>query len=142
MYRTASGQLEVLLVHPGGPFWRRKDLGAWTIPKGEFAVDEDPLDAARREFHEETGCEPHGPFLPLSTVKQAGGKVISAWAFEGDWDPAELHSNTFTMEFPKGSGGSQSFLEVDRAQWFDLPEARRRINPAQVALLDELERRV
>ena len=142
MYRRTRGRLEVLLVHLGGPFWRRKDLGAWTIPKGEFAADEDPLDAAKREFHEETGCEPHGPFLPLSAVKQAGGKMISAWAFEGDWDPAQLRSNTFTMELPKGSGRSQSFPEVDRAEWFDLPEARRRINPGQMPLLDELEGRV
>ena len=140
MYRTTKGPLEVLLVHPGGPFWRRKDVGAWTISKGEFTSDEDPLDAARREFREETGCEPHGPFLPLSAVKQAGGKVISAWAFEGDWDPAQLHSNTFSMEFPKGSGRVRTFPEVDRAEWFGLAEARQRINPAQVALLDELER--
>ena len=140
MYRRTCGRLEVLLVHVGGPFWRRKDLGAWTIPKGELAADEDSLDAAKREFHEETGCEPHGPFLPLSAVTQAGGKVISAWAFESDWDPAQLRSNTFTMEFPKGSGRSQSFPEVDRAEWFDLPEARRRINPGQVPLLDELEK--
>jgi predicted NUDIX family NTP pyrophosphohydrolase len=142
MYRKASGQLEVLLVHPGGPFWRRKDLAAWTIPKGGLGPDEDLLDAAQREFQEETGCEPHGPFLPLAAVRQAGGKVISAWAFQGDWDPAEVRSNTVTMEFPKGSGRFRTFPEVDRAEWFDLPEARRRINPAQVALLDELERRV
>jgi predicted NUDIX family NTP pyrophosphohydrolase len=142
MYRTTSGRLEVLLVHPGGPFWRRKDLGAWTIPKGEYGPDEDPLGAARREFQEETGRQPHGPFLPLAAVKQAGGKAISAWAFEDDWDPAQLHSNTFTVEWPKGSRKFQTCPEVDRAQWFDLPEARRRINPAQVAWLEELERRI
>ena len=138
MYRKASNHLEVLLVHPGGPFWRRKDLAAWTIPKGELEPDEDPLDAARREFREETGVEPRGPFQPLAAVRQAGGKVISAWAFQGDWDPTGLRSNTVTMEFPRGSGRVRTFPEVDRAQWFDLVEARRRINPAQVALLDEL----
>ena len=130
----------MLLVHPGGPFWRRKDLGAWTVPKGEPGPGEDPFDAARREFGEETGYEPDGPFLPLVPVRQAGGKVISAWAFHGDWDPAGLCSNRVTVEFPKGSGRFHTFPEVDRAEWFELAEARRRINPAQVALLDELER--
>jgi predicted NUDIX family NTP pyrophosphohydrolase len=138
MYRMTSLRLEVLLVHPGGPFWRRKDRGAWSIPKGEYPSTEDPMEAAKREFLEETGCQPHGPFIPLTAVKQAGGKLISAWAFEGDWDPAQLRSNTFSMELPKGSGRFQEFPEVDRAAWFEIPEARRRINPGQVPLLDEL----
>ena len=140
MYRTANGKLEVLLVHPGGPFWRRKDLGAWSIPKGEFPPGEEPLDAAKREFHEETGCQPQAPFIPLAPVRQAGGKVISAWAFKGDWDPAQLRSDTFKFELPRASGRFHEFPEVDRAAWFDLPEARKRINPGQAALLDELER--
>ena len=138
MYRMTSGRLEVLLVHPGGPFWRRKDLGAWSIPKGEYPSSEEPLEAAKREFQEETGCQPRGPFTPLTAVKQAGGKEISAWAFEGDWDPAQLRSNTFSMELPKGSGRFREFPEVDRAAWFEVPEARRRINAGQVRLLDEL----
>lgn len=138
MYRTTGGILEVLLVHPGGPFWRSKDLGAWMIPKGEYPSGEDPLDAAQREFREETGCKPRGPFLPLRPVKQAGGKVISAWAFEGNWDPAALRSNTFSLELPKGSGRLQQFPEVDRAAWFTIEEAQRRINPGQAALLDQL----
>ena len=142
LYRTTGGMLEVLLVHPGGPFWRSKDLGAWTIPKGEYPPEEDPLDAAQREFREEIGCEPCGPFLPLRPVKQAGGKVISSWAFEGNWDPATLRSNTFSLELPKGSGRLQQFPEIDRAAWFDLAEARRRINPGQVPLLEELQERV
>jgi predicted NUDIX family NTP pyrophosphohydrolase len=138
MYRMTSGRLEVLLVHPGGPFWRRKDLGAWSIPKGEYSSSEEPLEAAKREFQEETGCEPRGPFIPLTAVKQAGGKEISAWALEGDWDPAQLRSNTFSMELPKGSDRFREFPEVDRAAWFEVPEARRRINAGQVPLLDEL----
>lgn len=140
MYRMTSGRLEVLLVHPGGPFWRRKDLGAWSIPKGEYSTREDSLEAAKREFQEETGCQTRGPFIPLTAVKQAGGKVISAWAFEGDCDPAQLRSNTFSVELPKGSGRFQEFPEVDRAAWFEVPEARRRINPGQVPLLDALEK--
>jgi predicted NUDIX family NTP pyrophosphohydrolase len=138
MHRTANGVLEVLLVHPGGPFWAGKDHGAWSIPKGEYAPDEEPLDAAIREFHEETGCRINGPFLPLSQVKQASGKLVSAWAVEGNWDPALLESNMFSMEWPKGSGKLQEFPEVDQAAWFDLAEAKRRINPGQRALLEEL----
>jgi predicted NUDIX family NTP pyrophosphohydrolase len=138
MHRTANGLLEVLLVHPGGPFWAGKDHGAWSIPKGEYAPDEEPLDAAIREFYEETGCRTNGPFLPLSQVRQANGKLVTAWAVEGNWDPALLESNTFSMEWPKGSGKLQEFPEVDRAAWFDLAEAKRRINPAQRGLLKEL----
>jgi predicted NUDIX family NTP pyrophosphohydrolase len=128
-----------LLVHPGGPFWQKKDVGAWTIPKGEFAAGEDPLDAARREFHEETGREVAGPFTPLTPVKQPGGKTVHAWAVEGDFDPRALTSNTFSLEWPPRSGRRQEFPEVDRAAWFDLEEAKRRINRGQVVLLYELE---
>jgi predicted NUDIX family NTP pyrophosphohydrolase len=139
MYRFRDGVLEVLLVHPGGPLWARKNYGAWSIPKGEYSTDEDPLAAAIREFHEETGCRPQGSFVPLTQVKQASGKLVAAWAINDDWDPSKLQSNTFSMEWPKGSGRRQEFPEVDRAAWFELAEARRRINPAQRALLDELE---
>jgi len=139
LYRRPAGKLEVLLVHPGGPFWQKKDLGAWTIPKGEFAAEEDPLDAARREFHEETGREVAGPFMPLTPVKQPGGKTVHAWAVEGDFDLRALKSNTFSLEWPPRSGRRQEFPEVDRAAWFDLEEAKRRINRGQVDLLYELE---
>jgi predicted NUDIX family NTP pyrophosphohydrolase len=138
MHRTTNGVIEVLLVHPGGPFWVRKDHGAWSIPKGEYPPDEDPLAAAIREFHEETGFQPLGPFIPLTQVRQASGKLISAWAVQGDWDPALLKSNTFSMEWPKGSGRLREFPEVDRAAWFDLAEATRRINPGQLGLIEEL----
>jgi len=141
-YRRSRGRLEVLLVHPGGPFWARKDLGAWSIAKGEHAPDEDPLAAARREFEEETGHAPAGPFLALGSITQAAGKVVSAWATELEWDPARLVSNTFTVEWPKGSGRTRSFPEVDRAEWFDLEEASRRLLPAQRGLLEALEARL
>lgn len=142
MFRRLDGRtLEVLLAHPGGPFWARKDLGAWTIPKGEY-TDEDPLAAAQREFQEETGFAPEGPFIELATIKQKSGKVVSAWAFEADWDPARLVSNTFEMEWPKGSGRMQAFPEVERAAWFTIEEARQRMLPAQVPLLDRLMERL
>jgi predicted NUDIX family NTP pyrophosphohydrolase len=141
MFRRHGGQLEVLLAHPGGPLWARKDLGAWTIPKGEY-TDEDPLDAAQREFQEETGFTPSGPFLELSSIKQKSGKVVLAWAFEADWDPSLLRSNDFEMEWPKGSGQMQAFPEVERAEWFTIDEARRRMLPAQEPLLDRLLERV
>jgi predicted NUDIX family NTP pyrophosphohydrolase len=139
MFRRRHGALEALLVHPGGPFWAKKDLGAWTIPKGEVAEGEDALATARREFEEETGIHAEGPFRPLGSVKQKGGKVVHAWACEGDCDPAAIRSNTFRVQWPPGSGEWRTFPEVDRAEWFDLGEARRRINPAQAALLDALE---
>jgi predicted NUDIX family NTP pyrophosphohydrolase len=143
MYRTRpSGGPEVLLVHPGGPFWRNKDEGAWTIPKGEVPDGEDLLAAARREFEEELGFPPAGPFAPLQPVKQKGGKVVHAWCFEGDCDPAAVRSNTFGMEWPPKSGRKATFPEVDRAAFFDLEAARKKINPAQAALLDELAGRV
>jgi len=138
LYRRREEALEVLLVHPGGPFWAKKDAGAWTIPKGELAPGEAPLDAARREFREETGQEVAGPFHALRPVRQAGGKTVYAWAVAGELDAAAIQSNTFEMEWPPRSGRRRAFPEIDRAQWFALEEARRRINPAQAALLDEL----
>jgi predicted NUDIX family NTP pyrophosphohydrolase len=140
MFRRRPAGLEVLLVHPGGPFWSNKDLGAWTIPKGEIAEGEDELATARREFEEETGLRPVGDVLPLGSVKQKGGKVVHAWAFEGDADAAAIRSNTYRVEWPPRSGQWRSFPEVDRAEWFSLEEARRRINAAQAALIDALER--
>ena len=140
MYRHTPGQaLEVLLAHPGGPFWQRKDEGAWTIPKGEYAAPESALDAARREFTEETGFATAEPFIPLGEIVQKSGKRIAAWAFTGDCDPAQLRCNTFEMEWPRGSGRRQSFAEIDRAQWFTPNDARRKLNPAQAVLIDRLE---
>ncbi len=131
--------LQLLLVHPGGPFWRKKDEGAWTIPKGEFNDSEDPLDAALREFGEETGAQPpQGEFLKLRPVRQAGGKTVHAWAIEFDFDPKTLQSNTFKQEWPPKSGRMQEFPEVDRAEWFDPPAARRKILNGQIPLIDEL----
>jgi predicted NUDIX family NTP pyrophosphohydrolase len=139
MYRRRDGALEVFLVHPGGPFWAKKDAGAWSIPKGEIDPTEEPLAAARREFTEETGFAAAGAFQPLAPITQAGGKVVQAWAFESDADPTSLRSNTFSIEWPPRSGRQTSFPEVDRAAWFPLDLARKKINPAQVDLLDELE---
>lgn len=139
LYRRTADRLDVFLVHPGGPFWAKKDLGAWSIPKGEIEPGHDELSEARRELREETGIEIDGAFRPLRPIKQTGGKSVHAWAIEGDCDPARIVSNSFTMEWPPRSGKQQSFPEVDRAAWFDLPTARQKINPAQVALLDELE---
>ncbi|GBD41341.1 RNA pyrophosphohydrolase [bacterium HR39] len=139
-FRRRDGRIEVMLVHPGGPFFARRRDGVWSIAKGEIDPGEDALAAAVREFREETGFEPHGPFLPLGTVRQHAGKIVQAWAFAGDYDTARLRSNTFTMEWPPGSGRIAEFPEVDRAAWFDLDEARRRILPGQRPLLDVLER--
>jgi predicted NUDIX family NTP pyrophosphohydrolase len=138
MYRRNGGTLEVLLVHPGGPFWARKDLGAWTIPKGGFEPPEEALDAACREFKEETGWTPSGEMLPLTPLKQPSGKLIHAWAFEGDCDPATLLSESFSMEWPPRSGKQAEFPEVDRAAWFDLDEASKRILRGQAGFLTEL----
>jgi predicted NUDIX family NTP pyrophosphohydrolase len=138
LYRHGPPGLQVLLVHPGGPLWARRDLGAWSIPKGEVASGEDLLAAARREFREETGLEASGPVLPLGHVRQPSGKTVHAWAMERDVDPRELRSNPFSMEWPRGSGRVEEFPEVDRAAWFDLAEARRRILPGQAAFLDLL----
>jgi predicted NUDIX family NTP pyrophosphohydrolase len=139
LYRVRQGAIEVLLAHPGGPLFQKKDEGAWSVPKGEPEPDEDLLAAARREFEEETGLEPAGPFLPLSSIQQKGGKIVHAWACEGDCDVKNCKSNTFTMEWPPKSGRHREFPEIDRAEFFDLPTARRKIKSAQVPLLDELE---
>ena len=138
MYRIREGRPEVFLVHPGGPFWARKDQGAWSIPKGEFAPGEDALAVARREFEEETGILPQGEFIALRPCRQSGGKVVHAWAFEGDCDPTVIVSNTFVMEWPPGSGRRQAFPEVDRAAWFPLEEASQKILKGQAGLLAEL----
>ncbi|MDC0723509.1 NUDIX domain-containing protein [Nannocystis bainbridge] len=140
LFRGHGPDLEVLLVHPGGPLWARKDDGAWTIPKGEFTADEEPLAAARREFAEETGVALTGPFHALAPIRQRAGKVVHAWACRGDCDPAALRSNTFEIEWPPRSGRRQSFPEVDRAAFFSLAAARTKMNPAQVDLLDQLAR--
>jgi len=138
LYRRHPAGIEVLLAHQGGPFWSRKDVGAWSIPKGEIDPGEDPVAAARREFREEIGLEVTGPVAPLGQQKQGSGKLVRIWASEGDFDPAQLRSNTFEMEWPKGSGRTQTFPEVDRAAWFALDEARRRILPGQAPFLDAL----
>lgn len=139
LYRLgSSGALEVFLVHPGGPFWARKDRGAWSIPKGEVDDGEDLLAAARREFAEETGFALAGEAVALGCVRQRSGKLVYAWAIRGDADPAQLRSNPFELEWPPRSGVMRSFPEVDRAALFDLAEARRRILPAQAEFLDRL----
>ena len=142
MYRRTGCGLQVLLVHPGGPFWRNKDVGAWSIPKGEFGEDEDPAAAARREFEEELGTAPAGELLALGSIRQKGGKVVTAWGARGDLDPTTIASNTFTLEWPPRSGRSREFPEIDRAAWFDLQTARRKILPAQAELLDRLAERI
>lgn len=143
LYRNHHGQLQVLLVHPGGPFWARKDQGAWSIPKGEYGGDEDPLTAARREFLEELGTPaPDGEPHDLGEIRQRSGKVVHAFAVEGDLDPATITSNTCQVEWPPRSGRSLTIPEVDRAEWLSLPEAREKINGAQAALLDRLAERV
>jgi predicted NUDIX family NTP pyrophosphohydrolase len=139
LYRRRNGILEVFLVHPGGPYWKKKDVGAWSIPKGEYAAGDDPLSAARREFQEETGFEPtNGEFTSLSEIKLGSGKVVTAWALEGDCDASAIRSNLFSMEWPPKSGKMQEFPEVDRAAWFTLPEAQERIHLAQREFLDRL----
>ena len=143
MYRVQDGVLQVLLAHPGGPYFIHKDDGAWTIPKGEPDGDEDLLVTAQREFEEETRVKPSGPFLPLKPIQQKGGKIVHAWAFQGDCDPAALQSNTFLMEWPPPllgnlGGRQQEFPEIDRAEFFDLATARKKIKAGQEGLLDEL----
>jgi predicted NUDIX family NTP pyrophosphohydrolase len=139
MYRLNQEVVEVLLVHPGGPFWRNRDDGAWTIPKGEFTDDEEPLTAAKREFEEELGAgAPAGNYIQLKPIKQKNGKIVHAWAVEGDFDPATLSSNTFEMEWPPKSGRRKSFPEVDRAQWFAAELAKQKMLFGQPALVDEL----
>jgi len=141
LYRRRGDRLEVLLVHPGGPFWARRDQGAWSIPKGEYAAGEDPVAAARREFAEELGAEPpEGPVEDLDEVRQKAGKRVHAWALEGDLDAAAIESNTFELEWPPRSGRMIEVPEVDRAEWFTLERAREKINPAQTEFLDRLAR--
>jgi predicted NUDIX family NTP pyrophosphohydrolase len=142
MYRVRQSELEFLLVHPGGPLWEGKDAGIWSIPKGEIHADEDLLEAAKREFEEELGFRADGPFIQLSPIKQKSGKIVHAWAFAGDCDPGSIRSNTFVMEWSPHSGQAASFPEVDRAAFFGLQQARLKINPAQVSLLEELQRRL
>jgi predicted NUDIX family NTP pyrophosphohydrolase len=141
MYRDRTehrSSVEILLVHPGGPYWKSKDDGTWTIPKGEVEPGEELLAAAIREFTEETGLTPAGPFVPLGEVKHKSGKTVHAWAFPGDCDPAQIRSNTFQLEWPPKSGRTQEFPEIDRAQFYDLSTARRKILPAELPLLDRL----
>jgi predicted NUDIX family NTP pyrophosphohydrolase len=126
-------------VHPGGPFWKHRDAGAWTIPKGEIQPGEEPLATAKREFEEELGLKPEGHFIELKPITQKGGKIVHGWAFEGDFDAATLQSNTFQLEWPPRSGKFQSFPEVDRAEFFRMTDAMEKINPAQVLFLQELE---
>lgn len=140
MFRRRDAALEVLLAHPGGPFWSRRDEAAWTLPKGEIDEGEDPLAAAQREFNEETGFTPVAPFLPLGELRQKSGKRISAWAFEGDADPAQLRSNLFEMEWPPRSGRRKEFPEVDRVQWYGLETAARKLIAGQVPFLAALQR--
>jgi predicted NUDIX family NTP pyrophosphohydrolase len=137
MYRRKK-ELELFLVHPGGPFWMKKDLGVWSIPKGEYSGDEEPLAAARREFEEETGFPASGDFIELGELKQPRGKIVSAWAFEGDCDANNLRSNTFTMEWPPRSGQKMEFPEVDRGSWYSMEEARKYLTPGQIGFLDRL----
>ena len=137
-YRNIDKQLQIFLVHPGGPFWKNKDLGAWSVPKGEYDEEEDALTAAKREFEEETGQHIAGDFIPLASIKYKSGKVVCAWAVEADIDHANIKSNYFEMEWPPRSGKKASFEEVDRADWFDIATAKQKIVPAQVPLIEEL----
>ena len=142
LFREVEGRLEVLLVHPGGPFWAGKDEGAWSIPKGEFEDGEEPLSAAKREFEEETGFAPNGDMIPLEPLRQPSGKLIFAWAMQYDLDPARVRSNTFTMEWPPKSGRYQEFPEVDRAAWFSVEAARGKISKGQAAFLVRLQEKL
>jgi predicted NUDIX family NTP pyrophosphohydrolase len=138
LYRDGESGVEVLLVHPGGPFWAKKDDGAWSIPKGEFGDEEEPLEAAVRECEEEMGTVVTGDFVALEPIRQPSGKVVYAWAVRSEFDPATLRSNSFSMEWPPRSGRQQEFPEVDRAAWLTLAEAKRKITKGQVPLLDQL----
>ncbi len=142
LYRSAGANVEVFLVHPGGPFWARKDDGAWSIPKGEFTDGEEPLEAAKREFQEETSFPIEGTFIPLNPVKQPGGKTVYAWAVEGDIDAGTVHSNTFSIEWPRGSGKTKLFPEIDGAGWFELSTAKIKILRGQLGLLEQLARKL
>ena len=144
-YRFQNTLPEVFLVHPGGPFWQKKDIGAWSVPKGELDKDEDALDAAKREMKEETGIDPEKPglrssdFLKLAPVQQKSGKIVYAWAVQGDFDASEIDCNTFEIEWPPKSGNKKAFPEIDKAGWFTLGEAKNKINPGQVPLIEQLE---
>lgn len=142
LYRIQNSRIEVFLVHPGGPYWSKKDDGAWSIPKGEFDENEEPLAAAKREFQEETGIQLSGEFIQLNPVKQKGGKMVYAWAVKGDIDPAKVKSNSFEIEWPPRSGKMKSFPEIDKAAWFPLSEAQKKIIEAQSALIKELESKI
>jgi predicted NUDIX family NTP pyrophosphohydrolase len=142
LFRVVAGNLEVLLVHPGGPFWARKDDGSWSIPKGELSEGEDPFEAAIREFKEELGSSVTRKAIPLKPLRQPSGKIIYAWGVNGDFDTTTLKSNTFSMEWPPKSGQQREFPEVDRAAWFEIEEAKRKIHQGQVPLIEELERMV
>lgn len=142
IFRKRRDTLEVFLVHPGGPFWAKKDDGAWSVPKGEFGEDEVPLEAAKREFQEETGFAAAGEFEPLEPVRQPSGKMVYVWIARGDYDPSAVRSNTFSIELPRGSGKTRQFPEVDRAGWFSMNEARRKLLRGQVAFLDQLEKKL
>jgi predicted NUDIX family NTP pyrophosphohydrolase len=140
LFRKSAAHIEeVLLVHPGGPYWATKDDGAWSIPKGEFDENEDPLEAAKREFMEETGFAPRGDTIPLNAVRQPNGKFIHAWAIKGDFDPAKLQSNTFSLEWPPKSGRHEQFPEVDRAAWFSMGVAKQKILNGQAPFLKQLQ---
>lgn len=140
MYHFKEGRLMVLLVHPGGPLWAKKDIGAWSIPKGLIDGDEDALETAKREFEEETGFKVSGGFIPLSQQRTRGGKIIKVWAVKGDIDTSKIRSNTFEMEWPPHSGRRREFPEVDRAGWFEIDEAKEKIIPSQLGFLEELEK--
>lgn len=142
LYRYHQGNLEVLLVHYGGPFWKDKELGTWSIPKGEYTEPETPLEAAVREFAEETGTAVTGPFIELTPIVQKGGKQVHAWAAEGNLDADNIVCNTFTMQWPPKSGNWQTYPEVDKAAWYTLPQAREKINEAQLSFLNELENKL
>ena len=139
LFRRSWGELEDFLAHPGGPFWEDRDLGAWTVPKGLVERGEDPLAAATREFEEETGIRPKEPFVPLGSLGQKAGKLVHAWAWEGEADAGRVRCNTMRAEWPRGSGRWLTFPEVDRCEWFDARTARQKINPAQAELIDRLE---
>jgi len=142
LYRFHTSGTEVLLVHPGGPYWAKKDLGAWSIPKGEFGAEENPLDAAKRELEEETGIKAEGNFIELTPVKQKSGKLVYAWALQNDIDPAAIKSNSFEMEWPPGSGKIRSFPEIDRAEWFTMNEAGNKIIDGQAPFIHELAAKI
>jgi len=142
LYRFTKKILEVLIVHPGGPFWAKKDLGVWSIPKGELNDNENPLDAALREFLEEMGEEISGNFIPMTPIKQSNGKIIYAFALEHDFDALKIKSNMFTMEWPPKSGKQQAFPEIDRGEWFDFTTSKQKLNEYQAAIVDELAKKL